>query len=354
MNFSRFKNLTFFSALLLISGVFIYILRPFLYPILWAAIIAGMFYPMYTKIKSKINNANLSSLVTILLIFIIIIIPVTLLSGLIVKESVDIYTSLTNNQSSIVNTSKDVINWIQNNPITDKLNLDEQAVTNKLVEIAKTVTDFILVGAKNLTQNSLTFLIMFIIMFYTLFFFLKDGEKILKRLAHLSPLGEKHEIMMYERFTSTTRAVLKGSLIVGGVQGLLSGLLFYFTGIEGALIWGIITMLFAVIPGFGSYVIWLPAALIMFVLGNNIEGLIILIVGTIVISQIDNLIRPILVGKDTQMHPLLILFSTLGGLILFGISGFIIGPVVAALFLSLWEMYEQHYQQDLNNDTDED
>jgi predicted PurR-regulated permease PerM len=216
------------------------------------------------------------------------------------------------------------------------------------------VTDFILVGATKLTQTSLTFLIMFIVMFYTLFFFLKDGEKLLKRMAHLSPLGDKHEAMMYKRFTSTTRAVLKGSLIVGGVQGLLTGLLFYFTGIEGALIWGIITMLFAVIPGFGSYVIWLPAALIMFVLGNNVEGLIILLVGGLVVSQIDNLIRPVLVGKDTQMHPLLILFSTLGGILLFGISGFIIGPVVVALFLSLWEMYEQYYQQGLSNDKDEE
>lgn len=353
MNFSRFKSLTFFVALILVSSVLIYILRPFLYPILWAAIIAGIFYPTYSKIKSKLNNANISSLITIVLVFIIIIIPVTLLSGLIVKESVDIYTSLTNNQGSIVSTSKNVIHWIQNNPLTDRLNLDEQEVTTKLVEVAKTVTDFILVGAKNLTQNSLTFLIMFIIMFYTLFFFLKDGEKLLKRLAHISPLGEKHEIMMYKRFTSTTRAVLKGSLIVGAIQGFLSGLLFYFTGIEGALIWGVITMLFAVIPGFGSYVIWLPAALIMFVLGNNWQGFAIVIVG-LFISSVDNLIRPVLVGKDTEMHPLLILFSTLGGILLFGISGFVIGPVVAALFLSLWEMYEQYYQQDLDNDKDEE
>ena len=350
MNFSRFKNLTFFVALILVSGVLIYILRPFVYPILWAAIIAGIFYPAYNKIKSKINNANISSLITIILVFIIIIVPVTLLSGLIVKESSDIYDSLKNNQASIIETAKEVISWIQNNPVTDKFNINEQAITAKLTETATEVTDKILQAAKNLTGYSITFLAMFIIMFYTLFFFLKDGEKLLKKLAHLSPLGEKHEIMMYKKFTSTTRAVLKGSLIVGAVQGLLAGLLFYFTGIEGALIWGIITMLFAVIPGFGSYVIWLPAALIMFVLGNVWQGVLIILVGALLISTIDNFLRPVLVGKDTQMHPLLILFSTLGGLLLFGISGFVIGPVVAALFLSLWEMYEQYYQQDLDKD----
>ncbi len=352
MNFSRFKIFTFFAALILVSVAFLYILKPFVYPILWAAIIAGMFYPVYKKIKSKINHASFSSLITILVVFIIIIIPVAILSSLVLKESLNIYTSLTNNQGSIVNTTKNVVNWVQNNPITDKLNIDEQAVTAKLTEIAQTVTNFIFTAAKNLTQNSLTFLAMFIIMFYTLFFFLRDGEKILRKLAHLSPLGTTHEETMYKKFTSTARAVLKGTLIVGAVQGMLAGILFYIVGIEGALIWGIITMIFCVVPGFGSIVIWLPAAIVMFILGNIWQGVLLIVIGAFVISTIDNLLRPILVGKDTQMHPLLILFSTLGGLVVFGVSGFIIGPIIVALFLSLWEMYEQYYQQDLDNNID--
>ncbi len=350
MNFSRFKNIIFFTALILVTAAFLYIIKPFFYPIFWAAIIAGIFYPVFQKIKSKIKYANLSSLITIVIVLVIIIIPVTLLSSLVLKESLNIYNSLSNNQGPIVSTVKNVIGWVQNNPITDKLNLDEQQVTAKLTEIAKTITDFIFTAAKNLTQNSLTFLIMFIIMFYTLFFFLKDGEKMLKKLAHISPLGEKHEIIMYKKFTSTARAVLKGTLIVGAVQGLLGGVLFYIVGIEGALIWGIIMMLFSVVPGFGSYVVWLPAALTMFILGNFWQGILLVVVGAMVISTIDNLLRPILVGKDTQMHPLLILFSTLGGLVFFGISGFIIGPIITALFLSLWEMYEQYYQDELSND----
>src|SRR3989344_3200749 len=350
MNFSRFKNITFFTALILVTVAFLYIIKPFFYPIFWAAIIAGIFYPVFNKINSVLKYPNFSSLATIIIVLVIIIIPVTLLSSLILKESVNIYDSLASNQGPIVSTVKNVFSWVQNNPITDKLNLDEQQVTAKLTEIAKTITDFIFTAAKNLTQNSLTFLIMFIIMIYTLFFFLKDGEKLLKKLMRIFPLGDKHEVIMYKKFTSTARAVLKGTLIVGAIQGFLGGLLFYVVGIEGALIWGVIMMLLSVVPSLGSYIIWLPAALIMFVLGNIWQGVLVVIFGALVISTIDNFLRPILVGKDTQMHPLLILFSTLGGLLFFGISGFIIGPIITALLLSLWEMYEQYYQDELSHD----
>ncbi len=352
MNFSRFKNLTFFTALILVTLAFFHLIKPFFYPIFWAAIIAGIFYPVFKKINSKLKYPNISSLITIIVVLVIIIIPVTLLSGLILKESLNIYNSISNNQSPIVSTVKNVFGWIKNNPVTDKLNINEQQVAGKLTDIARTITDFVFTAAKNLTQNSLTFLVMFIIMIYALFFFLKDGEKLLKKLAHLSPLGDKHEITIYKKFTSTARAVLKGTLIVGAIQGFLGGILFYIVGIEGALIWGIIMMLFSVVPGFGSYVIWLPAALMMFILGNIWQGVLVMIFGALVISTIDNFLRPILVGKDTQMHPLLILFSTLGGLIFFGISGFIIGPIITALLLSLWEMYEQYYQDELSNDGD--
>lgn len=350
MNFSKFRNSIFFISLLLVTAGFFYLLRPFFYPIFWAAVIASIFYPVFKKINSKFKHANLSSLTTIVIVLVIIIIPVTLLSGLIVKESLGIYDSLANNQGPIVSTIKNVIGWTKNNAITDKFNINEQQVTESLTEIAKTITDFIFTAAKNLTQNSLTFLVMFIIMIYTLFFLLKDGDKLLKKLMHISPLGGEHEIVMYKKFTSTARAALKGTFIVGAIQGLLGAILFYTVGIEGALIWGIIMMMFSVIPGFGSFVVWLPAALIMFISGNVWQGTAILIFGALVISTIDNFLRPILVGKDTQMHPLLILFSTLGGLILFGISGFVIGPIITALLLSLWEMYEQYYREELSND----
>ncbi len=350
MEFSKIRNILFITFLGAVTVGFFYLLRPFFYPIFWAAVMASLFYPVYKKINSKLKHPNTSSLLTIGLVLIIIIIPATLLGSLLLKESFNIYDSLSNNQGPIVSTVKNVISWVKNNPVTDRFNIDEQQVTARLTEIVKTITDFLFTAAKDLTQNSLTFLIMFVIMIYTLFFFLKDGEKMLKKLAHISPLGSKHEVIMYKKFTSTARAALKGTLIVGAIQGFLGALLFYITGVEGALIWGIIMMMFSVVPGFGSYVVWLPAAIIMFIIGNVWQGIVIVAVGTLLISTIDNFIRPILVGKDTQMHPLLILFSTLGGLLFFGISGFVIGPIITALLMSLWEMYEHYYQNELTKD----
>lgn len=350
MNFSKIRSLIFFIILIAVTVVFVYLLKPFFYPIFWAAIIASIFYPVFKKINTKFKHVNLSAIATIIIVLIIIIIPVTILSSLIVKESLNIYESLANKQGHIVETIQNVIGWVKTNPLTEKLRLNEQQVTEKLTDIAKIITTFIFTAAKNLTQNSLTFLIMFVIMVYTLFFFLKDGDKLLRRLMHISPLGDKHEIIMYKKFTSTARAALKGTLIVGVIQGFLGAVLFYAMGIEGALIWGIIMTLFSVVPGFGSYVVWLPAAITMFILGNIWQGAVIIIFGALVISTIDNFLRPVLVGKDTQMHPLLILFSTLGGLLLFGISGFVIGPIISALLLSLWEMYEQYYREELSND----
>ncbi|MEK7131767.1 MAG: AI-2E family transporter [Patescibacteria group bacterium] len=350
MDLSKIRSLLFIIFFGATTIGFIYLLKPFFYPIFWAAVMASIFYPVYKKINSRLKHNNTSSLLTIGLVLVVIIIPVILMSSLILKESFNIYDSLANNQGPIVSTVKNIIGWIKNNSITDRFNIDEQQVTAKLTEVAKTITDFIFTAAKNLTQNSLTFLVMFIIMIYTLFFFFKDGENILKRLAHISPLGNKHEIIMYKKFTSTARAALKGTLIVGAIQGFLGALLFYATGIEGALIWGIIMMMFSVVPGFGSYIVWLPAAIIMFVGGNMWQGIVIVAVGALLISTIDNFIRPILIGKDTQMHPLLILFSTLGGLLFFGISGFIIGPIITAFLTSLWEMYEQYYQDELAHD----
>jgi len=164
---------------------------------------------------------------------------------------------------------------------------------------------------------------------------------------HLSPLGDRYETMLYERFTSTTRATLKGTLLVGLVQGSLGGIVFYLAGVQGALIWGLIMAAASIVPALGSSIVWLPAGIIALALGNVWQGLMILILGAFLISTIDNLLRPKLVGKDIQMHPLLVLFSTLGGIFWFGISGVVIGPVIAALFLAVISIYDDHYSNEL-------
>jgi predicted PurR-regulated permease PerM len=268
---------------------------------------------------------------------------------LVLKEAVNLYDTAANNSGEINTTIQQTLQWIKQNPYTTQFNVDQSFITQKVVELYQSVTSFLLDSAKTITQNSLVFAVMFFIMFYALFFFIRDGEKFLKGLMHLCPLGDIYEKILYNKFTSTVRATIKGSLIVGLIQGSLGWAMFAIAGVQGALIWGLLMVLLATIPGLGCYFVWLPVALIMLLTGKIAVGVGMILFGTLVIGIIDNLLRPILVGKDSELHPLLVLFSTLGGIVTFGLSGFIIGPVVASLLLSFWEMYEQYYKKDLDN-----
>lgn len=349
MDFSKMRNFLFLILLAVVTIAFIWIIKTFAYPIFWAAIIAAVFYPVYKAIDRKIKVPNLSTALTMMMILIIIVVPLILVSILVVGESFDLYNSISNNSGQISQNLHEAIEWVKNNPYTAQWNIDQTFWTEKFSELAKTVTGFLLNSAKELTQNSIIFLIMFVITFYTLFFFVRDGEKLLKKLMHLCPLGDEHEKMLYSKFTSTARATIKGSLIVGLIQGTLGGAMFAVAGIPGALIWGILMVLLASVPGIGPYFVWLPAAIIMLLIGNTWTGIGMILFGALVIGTIDNILRPILVGKDSQMHPLLVLLSTLGGIAVFGISGFIIGPIIASLMMAFWEMYEHYYRKELDD-----
>jgi len=140
---------------------------------------------------------------------------------------------------------------------------------------------------------------------------------------------------------TVARATVKGTLVIGLVQGFLGGVIFAILGIQGAVFWGVVMAILSLLPAIGAGLVWGPAAIFLLVAGQWIKGLILVAFGVLVISMVDNLLRPVLVGRDTKMPDYLVLLSTLGGLSLVGISGFILGPVIAALFIALWQMYEQ-------------
>lgn len=349
MDFTKIRNYLFLGLLLVVSLGFFSTIKVFAYPIFWAMVIAAIFYPAYNWINKKLKHPDLSSTITLIAVFLVIVIPFSLIGTLVIKQSVDLYTSINGNRGQIIQTVQNVTHWIKNTPLTKQINFDDAFWVEKFSQLTQTVTTFLIESATAFTQDSVTFVIMFIVMFYTLFFFLRDGEKFLRKLMHLCPLGDKYEQRLYNRFTSTARATIKGNLILGAIQGGLGVLLFSLTGVPGALIWGIIMMLFCIIPGLGSFIVWFPVGLIVLIAGNAWQGITILIVGALLISTIDNFLRPILVGKDIQMHPLLVLFSTLGGIVVFGASGFVIGPIIAALFMAFWDMYEEYYRDELNH-----
>jgi len=350
MDFIKIRQIFFFSLLIIVSIIFLYLIRPFAYPLFRAAVIAGISYPIYEKINNRLKFPNVSSALTLIIIAFVILIPLSAMGTLLVGQSIDLYNSVNDNRGNINNTIQNVTNWAQNNQFTTKLHIDEKIWIEKMSEVTRTVVNFVFEGLKDWTQNSIAFLAQTVIMFYALFFFLRDGKKMLKFIMHLCPLGDDREILLYEKFTSTASATLKGTVVVGLIQGVIGSILFWACGIQGAAVWGLIMAIASLLPPFGTGIVWFPAGVIMLITGNLTAGVAILATGVLVIGTIDNFLKPVLVGKDTQMHPVLVLISTLGGIILFGFTGFIIGPIITSVFLAFWQIYEHMFKKQLDND----
>lgn len=345
ISFERIRAIFFFAILTILSIAMLYIFRPFVYPIFWAAVTAAIFYPMYQKLSKATKRPKTGALMSVFVVILIIFIPLSILFALVVNESSTLYGKVSH--SGIFTSPAHVSTWLEHTPIAPYLAKIRTDWANYASMATQKISQFIFSSLKSITQNIVTFVIMSGIMLYTLYYFFKDGQRMLQRLGHLSPLSDEYENLLYHRFIGTVRSTLKSTIIIGGIQGALGGILFWITGIEGALVWGIIMIILAILPAVGTPMVLIPASIIMFAFGNIWQS-IVLLCGMIVISLIDNLIRPGLVGRDTQMHPLIIFFATLGGLILFGVSGFVIGPVVASLYLSVITIYDHYYNKELS------
>jgi len=336
----------FFLALIIsLTIAMMYLVRPFFYPIFWAAVIAIMFYPHYLWLNNHLRSASLSAGIMITVVVLTIFIPLALVTTLLVNQSISLYDNLSQH-----NFVEDVQNWatyLANTPAAPYLETLRTDWPKYVSDLSGWLNQYVFAGLKSITQNSLNFFFLLFIMLYSLYYFFRDGDQMVLRLMHLSPLGDKYEKMLFERFTSTARATIKGTVLIGLVQGALGGILFAITGIPEAFLWGLIMAILSILPALGTALIWLPAGIIMLITGAFWQGLTILLVGMFVISLVDNLLRPVLVGKDTEMHPLLVLFATLGGIALFGITGFVIGPVIASLYLAIMSIYDHYYRNEL-------
>ncbi len=351
MNPAKIRNIFFFALFgVVLIGTIILIL-PFFYPIFWAAVIAILFRPVYRKLNFRKDRPNFNAFVSIMLVLLIIILPLGLVGALLVNESMTMFSSLSSESSTITETFKSAIETLKHNRYTAGFNIDEAFWTDKFSSFARDLSGFIYKHLKSITQNVAQFVIMFIIMIYTLFFFIRDADKLPQIFARLCPLGEDKEKLLLEKFIATTRATLKSTVVIGVFQGTLGGIVFWALGIQGAIVWGVV-MVFASILPTGSAIIWVPAGIVMMLTSHIWQGVLLLVFGTIVIGTVDNFLRPILIGKELEMHALLILFSTLGGLLLFGFSGFIIGPVIISVLLALWDIYNVYYSDYLSCEND--
>jgi len=336
------KN-AFIFVLSLITILFAIILWNFFLPILWAIVLSILFYPLRNYLIDKKYNPSLVSFLTIIVIVILVLIPGFIIFTVIGSESLLVLNKIESGEYNL----GQLVNWF--NALVPNLidRLDSIGLnTNQLIEqlnnIGVGATKFIVSLLMSTGQNLLQFFLSFFIMIYLLFFFLRDGENIIKSCIESFPMDDNQERFLIEKFSTVIKATVKGTILIAIAQGSIGGLILLFLDIEGAILWGAMMALFSILPGIGASIIWLPIALALIFNGALLKGLILIISGIFIIGLIDNLLRPYLVGKETNLPDYLILLSTLGGITIFGLSGFIIGPVVTALFIALWTTFNSY------------
>ena len=342
MDPKKVQSILFICLLGLVTLAFLYLLKPFFIPLFWAAVIAGIFKPLYDRLLVKLKRPNLSASLMLCLIALIILLPAGFTVRLLVTESMQIYNnSISADTGAIEQKVRGTVSAVTNHPYMRQFDVDDQFIIEKFRQAASDIANYIFVHLTSFTQDTVVFLIQFGVMIYALYFFFRDGDRILRRAIRMCFLESGKGKILYEKFVATARATLRVTMLLGGLQGISGGIIFYITGIDGAMIWGLLMVVLAILPGVGCAIIWAPAGVIMLLSGHLWEGVSILTFGILVISLGDNLLRPMLIGSDVELHPLLIFLSMLGGLVVFGLSGFVMGPIIASLFLAIWDMYDK-------------
>lgn len=335
-----------FGALLIgTTALFLWVVRSFLFPVFWAAIFAVIFWPVFLRIVRMVGGRQaIAAMISTLAVVLVVLIPFSLLAGAVAQQALSLYQRISAGEISLAAP----IAFVERSLPTvarflEGYGVDLDRVRASAEAAAIAATQFAASQALTIGQNALTIIVLFALMLYFLFFFFRDGEKIRRGLIRAIPMGDEREARLFSRFADVARATVQGTLIVAAVQGALGGIMFAVVGIHAAIFWGVVMGILSLLPAVGAGLVWLPAAIIFFAAGSWAPGIFLIVAGTIVIGLIDNLLRPILIGRQAQMPDYLVLLATLGGLGAFGLAGFVAGPVIASLFLVMWEMFTEEY-----------
>ncbi|MBF0104923.1 MAG: AI-2E family transporter [Deltaproteobacteria bacterium] len=338
------KTLVIFLVVLLVG--FVYVMRPFLTPMILAAIITVLFFPVYKKIKQKTGGrASLSAFVTTLLVFLIIILPTIWLAAILINELYNIVGSL-----DLKQTFRDLFSahyyviyiepWVQKIEARFHTKIELLSVATNF---GKQVATYIYSYSPSVLLGTANFIINFFITMVGTYFLFVEGPGLLKLFFDISPLRETHEMRLSKRVKDTVDASVYGYLVTGLVQGVIGGALFAYVGVGAFVILGTLTFFMSMVPVIGAAGVWAPVCIWLFLAGKTLEGVIILVGGAVVISGIDNFIKPFVIKGRAKIHPLLIFFSLFGGIQLFGPLGILFGPVITALLIASIKIYREEY-----------
>jgi predicted PurR-regulated permease PerM len=343
LNLPALEDRTFILLVIAVSLAFGWILWPFFGAVLWGTILAIMFAPLYRRLlKSTGQRRTVAALATVGIVTLIVILPLILIGALLLQEAFGVYERFQSGELNFGRYLQEVLGalpgwvteWLDRFGLTNLGSIQEK-MSSGLVEGSK----FVAAKAFNIGQNTFDFFVNLAIVLYLLFFLVRDGDVLARRIRTSVPLYPDQQRELFNNFTTVIRATVKGNVVVAIAQGALGGLAFWFLGVHAPVLWAVVMAFLSLLPAIGSALVWLPVAVYFLVTGATWQGIGLIVYGVLVVGLVDNVLRPILVGKDTKMPDYVVLIATLGGMAIFGINGFVIGPVIGAMFMAVWEIF---------------
>ncbi len=349
---SKFRGSFVLILVLVAAGLFLAVAWPLLKALFIAAILSGLSYPLQRSlVKLFRGKRGTAAALTVLTVMIILFGPVSALLTLVAHQAMGL--------------SEHAIPWLQANVDGNGIGRLRALVTSAVPWLADTIPStedlvtslgtaaqsagvYLMGKITAITAGTAGFFLSLFVMFYAMFFFLRDGRTIMERVLYYIPMQDDERDAMVERFMSITKATVKGTVVIGLIQGTLGGIAFYFAGINGAAFWGAVMVVVSVLPGIGPALVWAPVVVTLYLSGESLTATLLLVWCAGVVGTIDNVLRPRLVGRDARMPDLLILVGTIGGLYLFGLIGFALGPIICGLFLTALDFYADAYRHVLS------
>lgn len=346
---SNLHYLTFVLLLIVVTVAFGWLLWPFYGAVFWGSILAIIFAPLHRRLVQRMpGRPNLAALISLSLVLLMVIIPVIGVTGSLMQEGASLFQRVKSGHFDVGQYFQQIMAALPA-PIQDILarfdSADVPSLQKNLSNAVIQGSQFLATRAFSIGQDTFQFVISFGVMLYLLFFLFRDGPDLSRRLRSAFPLSEEHKKHLFLKFTTVIRATVKGNIAVAAVQGALGGLIFAILGIQGALLWAVIMGFLSLLPAIGAGLIWGPVAIYFLVTGSVWQGVTLILYGVLVIGMVDNVLRPLLVGKDIKLPDYLVLISMLGGMAFFGLNGFVIGPLIAALFMSCWDLFSPEVKE---------
>jgi predicted PurR-regulated permease PerM len=337
----------FISLVVLTTLAFFGLIRSFLMPMFWAVVLAVLFQPVQVWwLERTRGRGSLAAVLTLLTVAVVAMLPVALLGVALSREALLLYERIATGEIDLgaaVRRARELVPVVTDGLEALGVRLDR--LQDGLSSMAFVGSAWVAQQALTIGQNALRIAALSALTLYVLFFFLRDGDRILSAVVRALPLGDEQEWLLIRKFGSVSRATIGGALVVAAVQGAMGGITFWILGISAPVFWGVVMTILSFLPAVGASLVWGPAAIVLALTGSPVRAIILVVIGAALIGIVDNILRPILVGRYTQLPDFLILVSTLGGLAVFGLSGVVIGPVLAAFFLAVWEMFAQEHAE---------